>query len=594
MPFKPQIPILQVESTAIHTVDTRSAEQLFGLWSVFSKCAETMEEGRRLENLSWRLWNRETFCCAPEHPNPNASLFTTPRWSYTRKTSDSGSLSIPALSSSVESDDSDDRVDSASTLQSATSSRPHIRRHDSTESRNRGTEKHLTPVDLESLVICIKEKKDLEPLAPLPMPAPEQQGQESAPEQRVEESNPPPANPKPQMVPESSTSTVATTLDSDLSKMSPPVIGSDTSTSTDSSAHSVVRGFSPGRVSSSYRSRTNLQQQAMPTPIIRQPQHTAPAPMQMQKKKGAMFTLGGSSDEDGNSSLETHMQMSQMSNARSSLSDGLRKPQGVSRKQTSFKDEISARMPERKAYESEEVFESDSEDEVSDNAIEEDDESQWEDSDDESGPSSVNDKVSFQRVDSKPNLTSRRSLLTTLMHEGDRAQALQNAASRSTPALRRSRTTSPNGPSMGASPNTHTLRYQPAQPAQPAPPAQPVQPEPEVQQIPRSKPIIMTTSNTHAPPALSPRTTRRNMLTTELTESLRKHLLWERQQKNSTNNAVLKRRHTSTDVKNLKNYPGEAQPSALPTVKEHNAKGNNSWTTNYFDSGLQEYHERGW
>lgn len=543
-----------------------------------------MEEGRRLENLSWRLWNRETFCCAPDHTNPNASLFTTPRWSYTRKTSDSGSLSIPALSSSVESDDSDERVDSASTLHSTTSSRPHIRRHDSTESRNRGTEKHITPVDLESLVICIKEKKDLEPLAPLPMPAPEQQVQENAKERRrVEESIPPPTNPKPQMVPESSTSTVATTLDSDLSKMSPPVVGSDTSTSTDSSSHSVVRGFSPGRVSSSYRSRTNLQQQAMPTPIIRQPQHIAPP---MQKKKGAMFTLGGSSDEDGNSSLETHMQMSQMSNARSSLSDGLRKPPGVSRKQTSFKDEISARMPERKAYESEEVFESDSDEEVSESAIEDDDESQWEDSDDESGPSSVNDKVSFQRVDSKPNLTSRRSLLTTLMHEGDRAQALQNAASRSTPALRRSRAASPNGPSVAASPNTHTLRYTPAQPAQPAP-------KPE-QEIPRSKPIIMTTSNTHAPPALSPRTTRRNMLTTELTESLRKHLLWERQQKNSTNNAVLKRRHTSTDVKNLKNYPGEAQPSALATVKENAAKGNNSWTTNYFDSGLQEYHERGW
>lgn len=84
------------------------------------------------------------------------------------------------------------------------------------------------------------------------------------------------------------------------------------------------------------------------------------------------------------------------------------------------------------------------------------------------------------------------------------------------------------------------------------------------------------------------------MLTTELTESLRKHLLWERQQKNSTNNAVLKRRHTSTDVKNLKNYPGESQPTALPTVKENAAKGNNSWTTNYFDTGLQEYHERGW
>jgi hypothetical protein len=34
--------------------------------------------------------------------------------------------------------------------------------------------------------------------------------------------------------------------------------------------------------------------------------------------------------------------------------------------------------------------------------------------------------------------------------------------------------------------------------------------------------------------AHSPRTTRRNMLATELTESLRRHLLWERQQKSAT------------------------------------------------------------
>lgn len=543
-----------------------------------------MEEGRRLENLSWRLWNRETFCCAPEHNAPTPSLFTTPRWSYSRKTSDSGSLSMPALSSSVDSDDSDDRVDSAATLQSASSSRPHIQRHDSTESRNRGTEKHITPVDFETLVVCIKEKKDLEPLPSLALSTTEQAHEESEQEQPSEDPKPQTSTAtttKPQIVPESSTSTVATAVDSDISKMSPPVVGSDTSTSTDCSSHSVVRGFSPGRVSSSYRSRTNLQQ-VLPTPFINHPpqQHTQPAPV--HRKKGAMFTLGGSSDEDGNSSLETHMQMSQMSNLRSSLSDGLRRPEGR-RKQTSFKDELSSRIPEHKAYESEEVFESDTdEEEVSESAIEDDDEDQWEDSDDESRPASVSDRVSFQRVDSKPNLTSRRSLLTTLMHEGDRAQALQNAASRSTPALRRSRTCSPNGPSVAASPNTNTLRYQP-------------EPEPQNQpQIPRSKPIIMTTSNTCAPPALSPRTTRRNMLTTELTESLRKHLLWERQQKNSTNNAVLKRRHTSTDVKNLQNYPGEAQPAALATVKENATKGNNSWTTNYFDTGLQEYHERGW
>jgi hypothetical protein len=94
----------------------------------------------------------------------------------------------------------------------------------------------------------------------------------------------------------------------------------------------------------------------------------------------------------------------------------------------------------------------------------------------------------------------------------------------------------------------------------------------------------MTTSNTH-PPALSPRTTRRNMLATELTESLRRHLLWERQQKNSTATAAIKRRHTAHDVANLQEFPGQV------TSKE--ASKNNSWN-HYFDHGLGEYHQKGW
>lgn len=89
-------------------------------------------------------------------------------------------------------------------------------------------------------------------------------------------------------------------------------------------------------------------------------------------------------------------------------------------------------------------------------AIEDDDLSDWEDLVDDSGHSSIKDKHLFQRVNSRPKLTSC-SLITTLFHEPKYAATLANAAS----------------------------------------------------------------------PALSPRTTRRNMLTTELTESLRRDLLWE-------------------------------------------------------------------
>jgi len=285
-----------------------------------------------------------------------------------------------------------------------------------------------------------------------------------------------------------------------------------------------------------------------------------------------MFTIGTSSAED-ESSFD-----SAMHKHPSLLAKNLHRPENSSgssdgsRKQLSFKEEVAV----GRAAEDSAVFESDDEDEeVSESAIEDDDDSSdWEDSDDGSGPSSLTaapahtEKDLFQRVDSRPNLTSRRSLLTTMMHEPDRAKALANAASRSTPALRRSRQPTPNGPSVAASPQLS------------------VQAPQEDDQSSRSKPIIMTTSNTHQQQlALSPRTTRRNMLSTELTESLRKNLLWERQHRSTGNLAALKRRHTSNDVKNLKQHP---EPVAL------SQQGVKNYTNDYFHAGLQEYHMKGW
>ena len=95
----------------------------------------------------------------------------------------------------------------------------------------------------------------------------------------------------------------------------------------------------------------------------------------------------------------------------------------------------------------------------------------------------------------------------------------------------------------------------------------------------------MTASKQYAHLALSPRTTRRNMLQSELTESLRKHLLWERQHKNSTQTA-LKRRHTSHDIKNLKQHP------EVPHMSTN--ENGNQFNNDYFHAGLGEYHSKGW
>lgn len=540
-------------------------------WSLFSKTSHAMEDGKRLENLSWRLWNRETFCCAQPEPSPRRRL--TPPASYKPRAA-TGDIPVPELSSSLDSAVSDELEDASC----APSTRPELTRHLSTESRNLAREKHITPVDLEKIVISIKESQHLERIE-FAMPAssfkPETVTVSSTsqdfskftfdqPETTTKSSEPvAPKEPQEPAAPIAIAPTTAlpisstSTLNTHNSHMSHDRSGSQESSSTEMSTHSIVRGFKPGGATSSYRSQTNLVSQ--PTPILK----TSPKyqPSQPKKKPGAMFTIGTSSGED-ESSLDSHMY-------KSSLSESLKNRE--SKKQTSFKDEVAIG---RAASRHSPVFESDDEDEeVSESAIDDDDDSSdWEDSDDNSGPSSVNERETlFQRVDSQANLTSRRSMLTTLMHEPDRAKAMANEASRSVPAFRRSRNTTPNGPSVAGSP-VPSMQLQ-------AP----------IQEGSRSKPIIMTTSNTmpNQQLALSPRTTRRNMLSTELTESLRKNLLWERQHRSTGNLTALKRRHTSADVKNLKQQP---EPAPVFSHKD----GAKNFNNDFFNAGLQEYHAKGW
>jgi hypothetical protein len=543
------------------------------LHAVFSKCSKAMQDGKRYENLAWRVWGREAFCCAPDHIFP-------PRWCFEGRSA-SSDAELPDLSSSVASDTSVPESAIAVTTRSNTScssaSRPSIQRNDSASSQARRN--HITSIDLEKVVSSIQEKRAIGPLSPLP----EQLTQTLPLQQKtlIEDTTPRPSSPPPaaRYVPESSTSTVATALGCDgLS----PVTASDASTSTDMSTHSVVHGFAPGCVSTSVRSSTNLN----PTPILKTSIFSKPEPTKADGKKKPVFLLGGSSDEDNVSSFEASYKAT-----RSSFAQNMHNKQPPFRKTASFKNEApTTRTYHDATSESEEVIEesaieSDTDSDVSDddNAIEEEDSDEdWEDDDENAAPSSPPEKEMFQRVDSRPQLTSRRSLLTTMMHEGDRAQALQNAASRSTPAIRRSRTSTPNGPSTGSSPQDEGLMMR--------------------QQVTRSKPIIMTTSNVH-PPALSPRTTRRNMLQTELTQSLRQNLLWERQQKNSTTNAVNKRQQSAVSIPALRRamttndltlkYPQEGLNKSSRIREQPPVKNNNSYN-DYFDQGLQEYHQKGW
>ena len=568
--------MLSVDVEKLRELDTRNAEHLFGLYSstlspalpssprkvllihfpVFSKCAESMEDGRRLENLTWRLWNRETLCCEPQpqHNNTTTPTIDVPRPRPSRK-------DVPGLSASVESIVSI-RSDSSEETQQPSTTPLHIHtdvlsKPESALSRSRGKEKHITSLGLEKMVHSIQDKQEIAPLSPSiadaipPLPA-------MPPANNITPCTQPSTISAPFRSSDSSAST-ALLSSPESDKGAQQTVGSDTSAEVTNS-HSVIRGFSRDKASF-YRSNTHLAPEAIPM------KHNAANKTETASKKDAMFMLGGGSSGEDDSSFDDKMASIPK---QSSLTLGLKRPSG-NKKTLSFRDEVESRALEKRSHEDEEVFESDEEDESAiddDSEEEEEDDDDWEDDASESAENPINDKPMFQRVDSQPNLVSRRSLLTTELHQLDRAATFANLASKSTPAIRRTKTSTSSALSDSVSPvEDPSLALLPGH-------------------MTRSKPIIVTTRSAQQM-AFSPKTTRRNMLATEMTESLRKNVLWERQQKKATTNAIIKRRHTAQNLTNLQHYPGEALQVARQGSR-------NTSFDHYFEAGLGEYHKAGW
>jgi hypothetical protein len=172
--------------------------------------------------------------------------------------------------------------------------------------------------------------------------------------------------------------------------------------------------------------------------------------------------------------------------------------------------------------------------ETSDNAIEDDDDDMWVDVEDKASQEDL-----FQRVDSMPSLRSRPSLLTNM---------LQDAASR----------TSHNG-SLGTLPQNENKQPQ----------------------LSRARPIDQQPSES-MPLVLSPRMSKRNMLSTELTGSLRKHMLWERQKRNLASTALKNRQ--------FRNEIGLTDHVNNPHLNSSNSTDNSE----FYSSGITEYFEKGW
>ncbi|KAM7216145.1 Protein of unknown function (DUF3295) domain containing protein [Rhypophila decipiens] len=580
MPLTLDSPVLQVDANVIHKVDTTNPENLFSMWTVFARCRDSVAQGRRLENLSWRLWNRETFCCDSAENLVATSATSQPK-DIQRRASPGSAEELPQLSGSVDSLD-EEAVDFTSDSAPVDILRPRILRQDScASSRSRGRERHITSDDLEKMVVSIIEAKV--PLtAPLPTISP--------PSTPLAEQKPisPPAT-------ERSGSTTSESQSSGSEHTSMESLQQQTPAPEPASRTIVVCGFSPSQIPAS---RGTFQSTMAPSPSAIPEPTAAPAPKLVQpKKQQAKFALGGSSGDDSytdrEQSLDTRkvsvpvlQQKKKMfevggSSEDDSLKSALHVPRPGSllnpqKKTASFNKQLVTHIASSAISEQ-------SETDVDESAIDDDDDSSdWEDSVEDSGKNSVDEKFHFQRVDSKANLTSRRSLITLMLAQGGRAQKLGNHASQSTSAIPRARATL-NGPSLVASPNDSDEAPLMMKRGSRAPPMRPIN------EIPRSsaQPINAIGTGYHHQAALSPRTTRRNMLATELTESLRRQLLWERSQKSSTANAVLKRRHTSHDVANLKQYPEK------PCMKDGDANAS-SWDQYFNKNPFTGYHAQGW
>ncbi|KAK4232609.1 hypothetical protein QBC38DRAFT_6353 [Podospora fimiseda] len=589
MPQSLVLPVLTVDTKVIHKVDTANAENLFSIWTVFARCRDSVAHGRRLENLSWRLWNRETFCCENGEGVCSSATSNPQNIKFRRGSPEDD---IPSLSGSVDSLADEEAVDFSAESAVLDIVRPRIRREDSWgSSRSRGRERHITPDELEKMVIDIMQAK-----TPLDAPLPEIP---HLPPMHEVQPKPVESMRSGSTTDEDSPQNSALPSFESLASESEPEVKVEVATPKKQTI--VMRGFSPSPFSiSRITSRPSGAHHDIPQPM------EAPAAKIVQPKNKAKFAFGGSSgsgsDQDSynpTSQLQARKQppaqgkdkMFKIGNSSSEDDGSLQVPPAhLSRasalvsgqkKTASFNNEVVTQTFESSAISDGEDSDSDY---VDESAIDDDDDEDWEeDSAEESGRSSLDEKLHFKRVDSSANLTSRRSLITLALANNNaqqalnpRLQKLNNTASQSTSALPRARTTL-NGP-MVASPNDSDEAPLMMKRGNNRP--TPMRP---INEIPRSsaQPINVTASAMHYQAALSPRTTRRNMLATELTESLRRSLLWERSTKSKTVSAALKRRHTSHDVANLKEYP------KAPCMKGDN--DNKDWnyppTTNYHTQG---------
>lgn len=501
--------------------------------------------------MCWRYWNREAI--RSEQPEPTSAPASTHNPNDIPSTNTSVP-DLPQLSKSVDSVPDEEAVESTAESDPV-DIRPRILRQDSCSSRR---DKTPRSDDFEKLFVSIL--KEEQPLLPSPAP---RQSTVSADLQRSG----------------STTTDESTNAFEDSSEASQPSPDAQFSQTT------VMRGFSPATITveqppNTTGSAPSAAKEASPASSQKQAgtficgastsssdQPSKPPKKSASKPRQPVFQIGTSGSSEEESSMRESLQKSRSVTFLNQRRQSQQLPTTTSPEDSAIAD--------------------DSETDFDESAIDDDeDDSDWEDSDEVSGQPSIDDKTYFKRVDSSANLVSRRSLLTLGLEANERQRRLGNVTSHSTSAIHRARgvqNAQAVEQAVTGSPNDSDEsplmmkggRQGPLKPIREAPRT-------------AAQPIMTQGPSGHYQAALSPRTTRRHMLATELTESLRRHLLWERQQKSSTANAVLKRRHTSHDVAKLKQYPER------PYMDKAEDANSSSWNQYFTKEAFDGYHSKGW
>lgn len=499
---------------------------------VFTKCAENLENGRRLENFSWRLWYREAHFFDDPSTTVSQPIPFDPK-SPSHPQTGSPAEVLSELSSSVgsASDLDDDRQHASdqphdmapANNESHAPPRPCLGRRES--SSRRQNVKQLSPESFKNLIESLEPptaaaekwkalKKNELPIEEEHLPV----NQEPAAQEDPVPSAAPPA-PKPAVPTDIPVMRARTMSDAHGS----PGNGSGRSLQRVSS--SIVRGFTPENPSISRRL-------APPNP----PQQARDTTAETRKKP--KFYIGSSvsdsDEEDAPLTLKSSIKPPNKSNI--SPPSMKRAPSNGSVKKTHFLEIVDTKiLPPTSAEESE--------DEDDSAIVSDDEDEEWEDSQSDGGEVEEQDDHMFDKREGT-QLRSRGSMLSTLF-KSKSDYNLPSQALNSSNAFIRSR----NSPAP-------TPRLQTQEPPQTVSKPAPVSGITAGIHIPQ--PTVAGMDPFVQPIPASPRTTRRKMLASELSESLRRNLLWERQHRTMTNNnnvAALKRRHTSNDLARLKEFP---------------------------------------